>query len=77
MDETNPVVLEQYLDDITRIKLSALEELSDEKLKSDHAFQIFLTQCANLISKIQSKIELEMIKTQSATGNVGSEKDRS
>ncbi|MEM7393105.1 MAG: hypothetical protein AAF492_12240, partial [Verrucomicrobiota bacterium] len=45
-----------YLDEITEIKLTALHELTDEALRADQTFSIFLMQCANLISKIQMKI---------------------
>jgi hypothetical protein len=53
---TDPAVLRQMLDDVTRIKLQALEELTHEELRGDRSFLIFLTQCASLISKIQAKI---------------------
>ncbi len=55
--ETNdPAQLKYYLDEVTRIKLKALEELTHEELRGDQMFAIFLTQCANLIRKIQSKM---------------------
>jgi len=44
------------LDKVTRIKLQALDELTHEALRGDRIFLIFLTQCANLITKIQAKI---------------------
>ena len=53
-------LLERYLDEVTRIKLQALDELTDEALRDDRAFSIFLMQCANLISKLQLKILTEM-----------------
>ncbi len=56
MDTTEPDELKHFLDEITRIKLTALKELTDESLRSDQNFFIFLTQCANLINKIQFKI---------------------
>lgn len=56
MGENSLEELQQYLDDVTAIKLSALEELTDEDLRGDQKFQIFLMQCANLIRKIQGKI---------------------
>lgn len=56
MDSTDVEELQGYLDDITRIKLRALNELTHEDLRGDQAFAIFLAQCANLIRKIQSKI---------------------
>jgi len=53
---TDPSRLEHYLDKVTRIKLRALNELTDEGLRGDPAFSIFLLQCANLTNKIQLKI---------------------
>ncbi|MEM1062528.1 MAG: hypothetical protein AAGJ97_09415, partial [Planctomycetota bacterium] len=44
------------LDEVTNIKLEALDRLTHEELCGDGTFSIFLTQCANLISKIQLKI---------------------
>jgi uncharacterized protein len=46
------------LTEVTQVKLAALEELTQESLRSDRMFLIFLTQCASLIHKIQLKIEL-------------------
>tara|TARA_B100000676_G_scaffold256788_1_gene264284 strand:+ start:71 stop:1465 length:1395 start_codon:yes stop_codon:yes gene_type:complete len=63
LDVTDPEKLWKYHHKITHIKLQALKELTDEDLRSDRAFIIFLTQCANLISKIQFKMtraELQM-----------------
>lgn len=48
--------LRGMLDKVTRIKLKALDELTHEALRGDRIFLIFLTQCANLITKIQAKI---------------------
>jgi len=56
MKTSDPKKLQQYLDHVTEIKLEALRELTHEDLRSDRAFIIFLTQCANLINKIQYKI---------------------
>ncbi|NJO55892.1 MAG: hypothetical protein HC834_05505, partial [Rhodospirillales bacterium] len=53
---TDEFVLRRLLDDVTRIKLQALEELTHEELRGDRSFLIFLTQCSSLISKIQAKI---------------------
>jgi len=50
--------LADYLDDVTRLKLSALEQLSLQDIRGDVRFSIFLTQCANLIRKIQGKLNL-------------------
>lgn len=53
---TDEKILRGMLDDVTRIKLQALEELTHEELRGDRSFLIFLTQCSSLISKIQAKI---------------------
>jgi hypothetical protein len=53
---TDPTRLTKYLDEVTQIKLKALDELTDAELRGDRAFSIFLMQCANLISKLQLKI---------------------
>ena len=52
------VVLRMYLDQVTQIKLHALDELTDEALRGDQMFAIFLAQCSNLSRKIQLKISL-------------------
>jgi TRAP-type uncharacterized transport system substrate-binding protein len=56
MGVTDPDRLAEYLEEVTRIKLEALDELTDAELRGDRTFSIFLMQCANLISKIQLKI---------------------
>jgi TRAP transporter TAXI family solute receptor len=53
---TDVAELNEFLDQITVIKLEAIEELTEEELRGDQMFSIFLAQCANLIRKIQSKI---------------------
>jgi len=53
---TDPARLTEYLADVTRIKLEALDELTDAELRGDRVFSIFLMQCANLISKLQLKM---------------------
>lgn len=58
IDTEDPAQLKRYLDEVTLIKLKGLEELSHELLRGDPLFLIFLTQCSNLIGKIQAKIEL-------------------
>jgi len=57
MEITDEAELRKLLDDVTRIKLQALKELTHEQLRGDRIFLIFLTQCASLISKIQAKIK--------------------
>ena len=48
--------LEKYLDEVTQIKLEALEELTEEDLRGNQVFSIFLDQCSGLRNKIQLKI---------------------
>ena len=54
----DPKELREYLDEVTRIKLRALDELTDEDLRGDQMFSIFLTQCSNLSRKLQLTISL-------------------
>lgn len=56
LEISDPVQHRPMLDEVTRIKLPALHELTEEELLADQAFSIFLIQCANLINKIQLKI---------------------
>jgi len=48
--------LRKLQDKVTQIKLRALHEFTEEELRGDQAFGIFLTQCANLINKLQLKV---------------------
>ena len=48
--------LQRYLEDVTRIKLEALRELTEEELRGNQVFSIFLDQCSSLIERIQLKI---------------------
>jgi hypothetical protein len=58
MESDSPSALRGYLDVVTGIKLQALEELTHEDLRGDVRFAIFLQQCANLIRKIQAKLDV-------------------
>jgi hypothetical protein len=53
---SDPAELRDLLDNVTKIKLRALHDFTEEELRGDQSFAIFLMQCANLISKIQMKI---------------------
>ena len=53
---SDPEQLEGYLDDITKIKLEAIDLLTGEELLGDRMFLIFLMQCSNLVRKIQGRI---------------------
>lgn len=59
MDTLEPARLKEYLDQVTTIKLRALDELAHEDLRGDRMFLIFLIQCGNLIHKIQAKIQMQ------------------
>ncbi len=56
MSTTDPERLRGFLDDVTRIKLRALQEFTEEELRGDTAFSIFLMQCSSLISRLQLNI---------------------
>ncbi len=60
MQSESPEELRSIIDQITEIKIRALEDLTNEKLRSDQMFSIFLMQCHNIICKIQNKIALIM-----------------
>ena len=60
MSETDPVRLKHMLDSITQIKMDALKEFTDERLRSDQSFSIFLIQCSNLITSIQMNISQQL-----------------
>lgn len=66
MNETGVAQLEGYLGEITRIKLQALDELTHEDLRGDRLFTIFLTQCANVIRKIQTKLLIAVYREKHA-----------
>ncbi|MDB4531048.1 hypothetical protein N9209_00385 [Akkermansiaceae bacterium] len=57
METTDIDTLKSYLDRVTEIKLEALTRFTQEELRSDQSFAIFLLQCGNLSSKIQMKIQ--------------------
>lgn len=56
MDTDDNEKLREYLDEVTRVKLQALEELTDERLRGDNMFTILLMQYANVARKIESKL---------------------
>ena len=56
IETTNPKRLRELLDEVTRIKLRALQEFTEEELRGDTAFSIFLMQCSGLISRLQLNI---------------------
>ena len=56
IDCVDPDKLQSHLDEVTCIKLEALQEFTEEELRADQSFSIFLMQCANLMNEIQLKI---------------------
>lgn len=60
METDDTRALRTYLDEVTRIKLKALDELTHEDLLGDRMFLIFLIQCGNVINKIQAKLSLTL-----------------
>ena len=48
--------LRGYLDKVTEIKLQAIQELTEEELRGNQEFAIFLGQCSHLIGRIQRKM---------------------
>ncbi len=48
--------LRQFLDQVTRIKIRAIAELTHEELLGDRMFSIFLTQCSAVSRKIEAKL---------------------
>lgn len=55
-DTTDVEKLQGYLDGVTNIKLQALQEFTEEDLRGNQEFSIFLDQCSHLISRIQRKL---------------------
>jgi TRAP transporter TAXI family solute receptor len=64
METEDPIKLRAYLDQVTRIKLKALHELTEEELRGDQSFTIFLDQCRSIIDKIQMKILSRIVERQ-------------
>lgn len=56
METSDRKRLRELLDQVTQIKLRALQELTEEELRGDRTFSIFLIQCSNLSNNIQLKI---------------------
>jgi TRAP transporter TAXI family solute receptor len=56
MRSTDIHELQRYLDDVTRIKIGAISELTHEALRGDRMFSIFLTQCSGVSRKIEAKL---------------------
>ncbi len=58
METSDPKLLRSHFDEITRIKLEALQLFTDETLRSKSLFTLFLAQCANLTRKLEYKLNL-------------------
>jgi len=56
METDDPQQLREYLNEATRLKLRAIDELTHEDLRGDRMFSIFLLQCGDLAAKIQAKL---------------------
>ncbi len=56
MTETNPQRLKGMLEKVTRIKMKALQEFTDEELRADSAFSILLDQCAHVIQGVRKQM---------------------
>ena len=56
METSDPKKLLGLLDQVTRVKHRALKELTEEELRGDRSFSIFLMQCSNLSNKIQFRM---------------------
>jgi len=48
--------LGQFLQQVTSIKVNVLREFTDEEVRGDNTFSIFLQQCDGLLNGIQLKI---------------------
>lgn len=70
IDADDPRRLRTLLDDVTRIKLRAIRELTHESLRGDRMFSIFLLQCGDLAVKIQAKLA-ERLLTDRHSGGTG------
>lgn len=49
--------LGRYLKEVTSVKIEALREFTDEELRGDNTFSIFLQQCDSLLHAIQLKMK--------------------
>ncbi|MCP3914545.1 MAG: TAXI family TRAP transporter solute-binding subunit [bacterium] len=57
MDTTDPRDLRGHLRELTLLKIQAIGELTEEDLRGDRMFQIFLMQCAYVSRKIQARLD--------------------
>jgi TRAP transporter TAXI family solute receptor len=48
--------LQEFVESVTRIKTKALQELTEEELRGNQEFSIFLDQCSYVINRIQLRI---------------------
>lgn len=61
LESTSPSRLQELLDEVSLVKLQALQELTHEDLRGDRMFSIFLLQCGNLSQALQGKLWLARI----------------
>lgn len=57
IDIEDPDELKKCLDEVTAIKLEALQKLTNKEIRADHAFEDFLMQCDNLCQNIAWKLQ--------------------
>lgn len=65
-DTDDPAALRRLLDEVTRIKLDAMQEFTNEELRGNSTFSLFLLQCSNLMSTIQLRMILAVRLRESA-----------
>ena len=70
METDDPQQLREYLNEATRLKLRAIDELTHEDLRGDRMFSIFLLQCGDLAAKIQAKLHHVGSFSNEVQGNV-------
>jgi len=54
----DPAVLRSLIDQLTDLKLRALDQLTGEEVRGDQLFAIFLTQCSSLSRKLEARLAL-------------------
>ncbi|MGH7179542.1 MAG: TAXI family TRAP transporter solute-binding subunit, partial [Tepidisphaeraceae bacterium] len=64
VETDDPTTLRRLLRDATDVKLRALEELTNETLRGDRNFSIFLTEASHLLRIIQAKLMLHVLHGQ-------------
>jgi hypothetical protein len=68
METEDARALKRLLDEVTRIQIQALDELTHEELRDRQMFSLFLMQCSHVAGKIQNKIILNTLKSAAPPG---------